>query len=121
MGKWQQAKRTAALLGLRGLTQLLNPLIARARKQAAGNEQERQPEGCKERTRWHLQALNGLTQLSDHLDALSCLVLLSHHALLQDLSQVLGACISLYCHLPECTLHSPQIGCQPTNCTGGRR
>lgn len=35
-------------------------------------------------TAQYLQAFNGLSQFSDHLYALSCFVLLGHHALLQD-------------------------------------
>lgn len=54
----------------------------------------------------HLQGLNWLPKLSDHLNALGCHILLSYHALLQDLSQLLGAFICLSSHLPKGALQS---------------
>jgi len=52
----------------------------------------------------HLQSLNRLSQLAQHLNAFRSLFLVEQHALLQCGCQLLCACIGLNCHLPERSL-----------------
>jgi len=52
----------------------------------------------------HLQSLNRLSQLAQHLNAFRSLFLVEQHALLQCCCQLLCACIGLNRHLPERSL-----------------
>ncbi len=49
----------------------------------------------------NLQGFHRLSQLAQHLDALSCLLLVVQHTLLQSGRELLGARICLHRYLPE--------------------